>query len=328
MSMNLVVDPVFNARNQRLPADVSHILASSITQASSKQSYYTVRCLVDRTRIDDAYRAYAYFRWVDDNLDETRQNKESRIAFANQQTALINHCYHGNWPQRILPEEQMLVNLIRRNNEQSSGLRIYIENMMAVMQFDAERKGRLISQSELDNYAYLLATAVTEALHYFIGNGRYAPGNETRYLAATGAHIAHMLRDTVLDVANGYYNIPGEYLAAHNLQPWDIGSEAYRMWVKQRVELARTYFQTGKQYLAQVEHTRCRIAGYAYIARFETVLDLIEKDNYFLRVDYPERKRASAFLKMGWSALTGALNPFPKPAARHTPLVPKPTIQW
>ena len=44
-------------------------LAASITRAASKQTYYTVRFLVDRGRVADAYRAYAYFRWVDDTLD-------------------------------------------------------------------------------------------------------------------------------------------------------------------------------------------------------------------------------------------------------------------
>ena len=43
--------------------------ASSITKAASKQTYYTIRFLVDRERVDDAYRAYGYFRWVDDVLD-------------------------------------------------------------------------------------------------------------------------------------------------------------------------------------------------------------------------------------------------------------------
>ena len=44
-------------------------LATSITKAASKQTYYTIRFLADRERVADAYRAYAYFRWVDDTLD-------------------------------------------------------------------------------------------------------------------------------------------------------------------------------------------------------------------------------------------------------------------
>ena len=46
------------------------VLAASITQAASKQTYYTIRFLVDDWLVDDAYRAYAYFRWVDDWLDD------------------------------------------------------------------------------------------------------------------------------------------------------------------------------------------------------------------------------------------------------------------
>ena len=44
-------------------------IAPAITKAASKQTYYTIRFLVDHDRVEDAYRAYAYFRWVDDTLD-------------------------------------------------------------------------------------------------------------------------------------------------------------------------------------------------------------------------------------------------------------------
>ena len=43
--------------------------AAEITYAASKQTYYTSNFLVDRDLTDDAYRTYAYFRWVDDILD-------------------------------------------------------------------------------------------------------------------------------------------------------------------------------------------------------------------------------------------------------------------
>jgi len=32
-----------------------------------------------------------------------------------------------------------------------------------------------------------------------------------RYLAVTGAHITHMLRDAVEDAEAGYYNIPARW---------------------------------------------------------------------------------------------------------------------
>ena len=49
--------------------NISGALAAAITKSASKQTYYTIRFFVDRGRVDDAYRAYGYFRWVDDVLD-------------------------------------------------------------------------------------------------------------------------------------------------------------------------------------------------------------------------------------------------------------------
>jgi phytoene/squalene synthetase len=233
------------------------------------------------------------------------------MAFVDRQTALIHDLTHGLQPQTACPEEQMLVDLIQNEpggNPQRGGLRSYIHNMMAVMAFDAERRGRLISHNELDAYARTLAVAVTEAMHYFIGHCCSSPRTEDRYLAVTGAHITHMLRDTLDDNAAGYFNIPQEYLKANNISPLDVKSDPYRAWVRSRVQLARDYFKSGRRYMAQVENFRCRLAGYTYIARFEAVLDSIERDDYYLRAQYKECKTLIAGIRMGRSTLWSAIN--------------------
>lgn len=55
-------------------------LASLITKYASSQTYYTIRFLADRDRTEDAYRAYAYFRWVDDILDADILSDVQRTA--------------------------------------------------------------------------------------------------------------------------------------------------------------------------------------------------------------------------------------------------------
>ena len=92
-----------------------------------------------------------------------------------------------------------------------------------------------------------------------------------------------MLRDTMEDAAAGYFNIPREFLVVNNIGPLDVHSDPYRRWVQSRVQLARSYFEAGRNYLAQVPSLRCRLAGYAYTARFEVILDAIERHNYLLR---------------------------------------------
>jgi phytoene/squalene synthetase len=282
--------------------------ASSITKAASKQTYYTIRFLVDRARVEDAYRAYAYFRWVDDVLDADTGSMSERMAFLERQKSLLESCYRGEPPRDANIQEKMLVELVQHDHEKNSGLQAYLRNMMRVMDFDATRRGRLISQVELNEYTHWLASAVTEAMHYFIGNGTFAPHDETRCLAVSAAHITHMLRDTFDDVQAGYYNIPREVLEANHIRPQDVHSDAYRAWVKGRVQLAREYFEAGRGYLGRVQNPRCRLAGYAYTARFEWLLDRLEREGYTLRPQYSERKSVGTGLRMSWLTFSSMIN--------------------
>ncbi len=303
------------ARSRPLPSSIpvqpkrtaatSADLAAAITRAASSQTYFTIRYLADRPLVADAYRAYAYFRWVDDLVDQDGVSAARRLAFLERQQDIIARCYRSGWPDELCLQEQLVADLIRGDHETNSGLRTYIEQMMAVMAFDAGRKGRLIGEWELDAYTRALATAVTEALHHFIGHDDISPPDKARYLAVTGAHITHMLRDMVEDTAVGYVNIPREYLETHGLTPTDIHHPAYRDWVRQRAQLARRCFAAGREALARMPNRRRRLAGFAYIGRFELVLDAIEKDDYVLRPDYPERKSKRAALKLGWGLVAG-----------------------
>ena len=284
-------------------------LSASITRAASKQTYYTVRYLVDRERVSDAYRAYAYFRWLDDRVDHVALQQSERTALMDRQKGLMDSCFRGQRPSDLVGEEHMLADLILADQENNSGLQCYIRNMMAVIDFDARRRGRIISRVELERYSQSLAVAVTEVMHHFIGHDQPSPQSEERYLAVTGAHITHMLRDTLEDIQAGYFNIPREYLAATGIGPQDVESAPYRAWVQERVSLARACFRSGKAYLAQVKNWRCRTAGYAYVARFEVVLEAIERLNYRLAFEYPQARGLAAGMRMRGSVLSLALFP-------------------
>ena len=111
----------------------------------------------------------------------------------------------------------MLADLIAHDRGPDSGLRSFIHNFMAVIEFDAHRQGHLVSRAELAAYTTCLATAVMDGLQYFIGNGHPYPRTHDRNLAVTGAHITHMLRDMLEDLPAGLVNIPAEYLEAHGI---------------------------------------------------------------------------------------------------------------
>ena len=275
-------------------------LARFITFSSSKQSYYTARLLVDSDLVDDCHRAYAYFRGVDDVVDVSSKSMEERVTFIERQRILINQLYANIRPGDLTPEEEIIADLISHDRGDDSGLRSFINNFFAIIEFDAYRKGRLITQGELTWYSDCLGKAVTDAIQYFIRNGHPYPANEAHYKAATAAHITHMLRDMYMDIAEGYINIPQEYLEANNLTPDDVNSPLFRAWVKERVILARRFIFEGKGYLDELDVLRCKIAGYWYCARFEVVLDTIEGDGYNLREQYAERNKIATWLKMAW----------------------------
>ncbi len=279
-------------------------MARRITKANSKQSYYTARLLVDKDLEDDCYRAYAYFRWVDDVIDVQFTTTEERIAFIQRQKELVACLYRCETFGDLTPEEDMVAHLICHDRCENSRLQSFIHNFLTVLEFDAQRRGRLISGDELDWYSSCLGRSVTDALQYFIRNGHKYPEAEHRCLAAIAAHITHMLRDFQDDISEGYINIPIEYLKANGISVAALREDQLRDWVYERVTLARQYFRIGKRYLDSLDVLRCKIAGYWYCTRFEVILDCIERDNFVLRRKYNESYKPRTFMLMAWIGIS------------------------
>jgi phytoene/squalene synthetase len=275
------------------------LLAQSITWTGSKQAYYTARLMVDNNLKNDFFRAYAYFRWVDDMIDITCQSSQDRISFIERQKKLIDRLYNNEHLDDLTPEEEIAAELINHDKEENSKLQSFIRNMFAIIEFDSYRKGRLINQKELVWYSFCIGKSVLNGFQFFIGNGHPYRKTDNRYMVVIAAHISHLLRDMIMDIANGFINIPREYLEEQGISPENVGSPPIRSWVRNRVEKARQYFREGKLYLDNLNVLRYKIAGYWYCARFEGVLDTIERDGYNLRKVYNERKLYT-LLKIAW----------------------------
>lgn len=277
---------------------MSAALARSITRDASKQTYLTARLMVDSDLVDDALRAYAYFRWVDDFVDLRSQTKTESTSFTARQKEIIESLFRGDRPSDLEPEEEMVADLIDGHRMQDGGLHSYIRKMMGVIDFDAHRRGVLISGEELAWYSQTLGASVVDAIQFFIGRKHSYPDTNNRYLSGIAAHLAHMLRDMRQDIADGFVNIPREYLELYDLKLDNYEHPALRSWVHRRVDQARLMFQQGKRYLDKLKVLRIKIVGDWYAARFDGVLDTIEKDNYVLREDYGNRRRPGNWLRM------------------------------
>lgn len=291
-------------------------LAHAITWRSSKQSYLTARLLVDRDKVDDFLRGYAYFRWADDQVDQDQCAGFDRFAFISRQKELIRRFYLRETPPDLCLQERLLRDVIAHDPAEDGRLRSFIENFMAIIEFDAGRKGSLVSRQELSTYTARLATAVMDGIQYFINHSSPCPPGPERTQAVTGAHLVHMLRDTLEDLPAGYINVPREILPEESLNPQDVDSPFFRLWVHQQVDTARACFRSGKRYIERQSGLRCKLAGAWYCARFEWYLDVIERDDYRLRPAYPGRKGWGMWLQMAWLGLVIFIRHFATRLAR------------
>jgi phytoene/squalene synthetase len=282
----------------------SAALAKSITWAASKQSYLTALLMVDRGLIDDAFRAYGYFRWIDDVVDIDSRNRLDRTSFMTRQKEIIQALYRGDRPADLTPEEEMVADMICRHEAKDAGVHSYIKKMLGVIDFDAHRRGKLVGAEKLRWYSDALGASVVDAIQFFIGGGQSYPKTEDRYAAGIAAHIAHILRDMRADIADGFVNIPREYLEQHGLDPEDVEHSAFRSWVREQVDTSRKLFRLGRRYLDKLDSLRVKIVGFWYCARFDGVLDAIEQDGYVLRKDYGSRHGIANWMKMASVAIS------------------------
>lgn len=264
------------------------------------QTYLIIRFLVDKNLVDDCYRAYAYFRWVDDVIDDSSTTNSERVAFIQRQRALVDGLYKNKSPECLLKQEELIVDLINNDRIENSGLRSFIENFLAIIEFDTQRRGHFVTQNELRLYSNRIGIAVTDAIQYFIKNGHPYPKHPNQYAAATAAHLTHILRDIHEDFAVGYINIPAEYMHKNNLNPEHLDDYALQNWVHAQVKAAREGFRLGKHYIDQLEVLHCKIAAHLFCDRFEVVLNSLERSDYSLHASLNERSKLPNWMGNMW----------------------------
>lgn len=278
---------------------LANSLAQNITRRSSLQTYWTIKLLVDRPLINHAFKAYAYFRWLDDQIDQTGKTKVERLKIIGRQKKIIHACYSNRPLHRLSPHEQLLSTLIASDPRPNSKLHSFITNFFAIIEFDAKRQGKPVSQTELSWYTDTLAKAVTNGIEHFVNHPYSYPNGPNHYRAAIGAHLTHMLRDLSEDFDQGYFNLPPGLI-----KQYGSDSPALNQWVKTQVKTARNHFHHGKSYIRRLPVLRGKLAASWYCCRFEAILDQIESDHYQLRPSYRRRFNLIQYINIIGLAVT------------------------
>jgi phytoene/squalene synthetase len=257
--------------------DSLDLLARNITYKNSRETYFIIKLLVDKPLINDAYKAYAYFRWMDDMADDVITDSTERLKFVARQKKLINNAYNGIFIKTKFPEEELILNLIKYNSQKKSLLHSYVVNFYSIIAFDAKRHGKLVTDKQLEWYSNRIGVAVTDCISFFIGNSTSPTPGMAQYKAATAAHIVHMLRDLKEDIPHGFINISKEFLVKNNLNKIDLNKINLDRWLNEKCKVARIYFKEGRKYIKNIPVFRRKLAAWLYCLRFEPFLKKLER---------------------------------------------------
>jgi phytoene/squalene synthetase len=255
-------------------------LAKERAKTENSAAFYLARLLYDRGTLPLFCLGYAYFRWVDDFIDDPMHSERSCRAFITCQQKLIDAAYQGEIWSTDRIEEQMVQYLVEVDFQER--LKPYIQDMLAALVWDTRRRGQFSDRSALQAYSLALGRAYTNALQAFVTQSHVYPDAPGRYAAGTAAHLVHLLRDFVQDWEAGYYNISRQEMAEFGLDaaPFDFEGEAFRNWVRVVAQRARGLFRDGQRYLDSLQVYRCKLLGYLYCVRYEILLDQIEHQGY------------------------------------------------
>jgi len=261
-------------------------IAKERTKASNPTAYFLVRLFGEKDRRDHSFLIYAYFRWVDDIIDCPRTSYEEKKRFMERQGKLLRNLYDGlAYQGDYILEEQFAHYFVAFDREMGFALKDDILGMFSVSMHDLERNGAPTPAKEMDEFIYVESKSFINMIRFFCGEtGGYDGADE--YDEGIGCKLVHLLRDFIEDLDQGCVNISRDDMEKYRINLDNVNNDNFRAWVRDRVELVRERFRRGKRNLSNSRRLRYKIASYLYCAKYEDILTIIEKDNYYLRSEH------------------------------------------
>ena len=230
---------------------------------------------------------YEYFREIDDYIDEADGDRDEKMRFLDQRIEFLDGIYRGDYTQPVVPLDREILKVVRYDLAKGSHLRAAILRMFEVFRFDAARKGRLITGSEILASSRALSHSFVEMLLYFVNQGYEY--KESDLLLAHACHLIHMIRDYFNDQRLGYINIPKDEIARYNIKLDRTDDSNFRAWLRDRVYFIKRLLRRGEAGLSSIPDFRIRLIARLFSFRYEIVLKRIEENGYQLQTRYSSK---------------------------------------
>ena len=259
--------------------------SAKITKTESPFSYSLGHLLFLPERKDYLFLAYAYFRWLDDYVDQVNIPSELVKDIVDRQIFLATHWYSGEPLVATTSQEENLHLIIQQDSNQwGNSLRPMIFDFMGAIKWDTERRYRMPVKRDLQSYSLKLGRGYSSGLLFGLGidpeNKKYVGFRDN---CGIGAHLVHILRDFIIDINIGYINVDLESWNLLHLKNADLDNTKLLQrrllpWAKTVIVNARYYFSIGLKNLLASRNVKIQLVFGLMCLRYLLTLEKTKRE--------------------------------------------------
>jgi phytoene/squalene synthetase len=266
--------------------------ARRVTKETTSFGYWVGRAFFRPELNLILFTAYAYFRWLDDIIDQENISREAASRLVARQRSLTRAWYAGSDPFPSNQFEALLQGAIEYDRMSEYRLHHMIHCFLSALAWDAERRHTIVTQQDLDRYSLHLGRAYAEGLLFGLGlNPVCSDYRGPRDLCGTAAHLTHLLRDLFIDLELGYVNISSRDMERFCIDIADPELRGTKQWVMFTIERAHTLFLQGRRHRDGLPTMRARLVFDIACLRYLWTLKRIK--NMWLRAEILPRPKSS-----------------------------------
>lgn len=255
--------------------------APGVVRKNNWVTFWLGRLCFGPAAYKDLVLLYRFLREIDDYVDAPGRSYRDAKVFLKRHRCWIEEAY----TRPELCPVRLISPVIEYDRKNGRRLEPVIAGMLDVFEFDAQRKGQVVSRDELLSYSKALTRCYVGMLLAFLdGPGDCRTAGE---VLAHACHRVHMLRDYHEDSKLGYINVPQEALRKHGLNVLGSSDKDLRAYVREESGSIAALFKQGKDELARTARLRVKIIGAMYCFHYETILHRLEDSSYCLQRNYP-----------------------------------------
>jgi hypothetical protein len=233
-----------------------------------------------------ALLAFAYLKLFDNDVDEDADSARAGDAFAVHRV-LAARSYAGQAPDPALPFVQQIGALVFQFDRLNGcPLRPFLSDAVESMAIDIARRGKVLSQAEIDANLHLGGGGTIRGIAWFAAPGLELPQPLVQALCDAYMH-ADSLIDLEHDLAFGLINVPAEAVA-RGVDPFRADARL-AAWAEEQARLCEVRFDAALARLPEIGSRRLR-----EVARLMLVTKRRKLQRFLAAGGWPARAQAGA----------------------------------